>query len=193
MRKKILLIGGGGHCKSVIDVIESLKEFEIFGIIDKEENLGKQVLGYEIIGTDEDLEKFSRVCDFALITIGFIKDISPRKRLYQRVKKLGYKLPVIISPLAHVSRYSEIGEGTVVMHHVIINSNVKIGVNCIINNKALIEHDCVIGDHCHISTGAILNGGVKVGSETFIGSGAICVENTVIKPFSFIKAGSLVK
>jgi len=193
MKKKIILIGGGGHCRSVIDVIELQNKFEIFGIIDKEENLGKKILGYKIIGTDEDLRKFRKVCDFALITIGFIKDISPRKRLYQQVKKLGYKLPVIISPLAYVSRYSEIGEGTVVMHHAIINSNVRIGKNCIINTKALIEHDCIIGDHCHISTGAILNGGVKVGSETFIGSGAICVENTIINPNSFIKAGSLVR
>ncbi len=193
MRKKILLIGGGGHCRSVIDVIELQKEFEIFGIIDKKENLGKKVLNYEIIGTDDDLEKFRKFCDFALITIGFIKNINPRKKLYQQLKKLGYKLPIIVSPLAYVSRYSQIGEGTVVMHHAIINSNVKIGKNCIINTKALVEHDCIVEDHCHISTGAILNGGVKVGRETFIGSGAICVENTVIEPNSFIKAGSLVK
>ena len=191
--KKLVLIGGGGHCKSVIDVIEQQKTYEIVGIIDQKDKIGKQVLGYKIIGSDEDLKEIKKICEFALITIGHIHSLEPRKRLFDIVKNIGFKLPVIISPLAYVSKHSIVKEGTVIMHYAIVNSEVKIGKNCIINTRALIEHDCVVGDHCHISTGAILNGGVKVGSESFIGSGAICVENSIIPKGSFIKAGSLHK
>ena len=61
--KEIILIGGGGHCKSVIDVIEQESKYKIAGIIDKKELIGKDVLGYKIIGSDDDLadlkDKFS--------------------------------------------------------------------------------------------------------------------------------------
>jgi len=190
---RILLIGSGGHCRSVIDVIELDGKFEIVGIIDKKENIGKKIFNYEVIGTDEDLPNLKKEVKYAFITIGHIHNVEPRKRIFNLLKELGFEIPVIVSPLAYVSKYSFIDEGTIIMHHAIINSNVKIGKNCIINTKALIEHDCEVGDNCHISTGAILNGGVKIGSDSFIGSGAICVEGATIPEGSFIKAGSLVK
>jgi sugar O-acyltransferase (sialic acid O-acetyltransferase NeuD family) len=190
---RILLVGGGGHCRSVIDVIDLEGRFSVYGIIDKKENIGKRILNYEVIGTDEDLPNLKKEIKYAFVTIGHIYNIEPRKRIFNLLKELGFEIPVIVSPLAHVSKYSFIDEGTVVMHHVIINSNVKIGKNCIINTKALIEHDCEVGDNCHISTGVILNGSVKVGCNSFIGSGAICVEGANIPKRSFIKAGSLVK
>jgi len=193
MANEILLIGGGGHCRSVIDVIELQGKFNIVGIIDQKEKVGKKVFNYLIIGTEEDLPNLRKEVEYALITIGHIHNVEPRKRIFNLLKELNYKIPVIISPLAYVSKYSFIDEGTIVMHNVIINSNVKIGKNCIINTKALIEHDCEVGDNCHISTGAILNGAVKVGSDTFIGSGAICIQGITINQGSFIKAGSLVK
>jgi len=190
---KIILIGGGGHCKSVIDIIEREGRFEIIGIIDKEDKVGQKILNYEIIGTDEDLEIVRKDIEYAFITIGQIKTAEPRKKVYKILKELKYKIPTIISPLAYVSKYSLIEEGTIVMHGAIINANVKIGKNSIINSRALVEHDCVIGNHCHISTGVILNGSVNVGDETFIGSGSVCVNNIAIPSKSFIKARSLVK
>ncbi len=191
--KKLLLIGGGGHCRSVIDVIEKQGEYQIIGIVDLKEKIGHRILNYEIIGSDEDLPQLRSLCEHALVTIGHIYNAEPRKRLYYLLKTHGFKLPVIISPLAYVSKYSIVEEGTVVMHFAVVNSNSKIGKNCIVNSKALIEHDCEVEDHCHISTGAILNGGAKVKTGSFIGSGAVCVENTVIPENSFVKAGSLFK
>ena len=190
---KIILIGGGGHCRSVIDVIEKEGNFEIMGIIDKKEKVGKEILGYKIIGTDDDLKDLREEIEYAFITIGQIKSVEPRKRIFKILKELRYKIPVVISPLAYVSKYSSIEEGTIIMHGVVVNANVKIGKNTIINSRALIEHDCIIGDFCHISTGVILNGNVQVGKETFIGSGSTCVNGIKIPEKSFIKAGSLVK
>lgn len=190
---KIILIGGGGHCNSVIDVIEQEAKFKIAGIVDKQEFLKNNVLGYPVIGNDSDLEKLVKEYKYALITVGQIKSPHPRIKLFNLVKELGFLLPSIISPSAIVSKHSKIGSGSIVMHKALINANTTIGDNCIINSKVLIEHDCFISNHCHISTNATINGGVKVETNCFIGSNAITKDNIVIKENSFIKAGSLVK
>ncbi len=191
MNPKILLIGGGGHCKSVIDVIEQENKFTIAGIVDKKELIGTEVLGYKVIACDDDLEKLFEKYDCAVVTVGQIRSVTLRVKLFNKLKEIGYELPVIISPLAYVSRHSSVEEGTVIMHNALINAGVKIGKNCIINTKALIEHDSTIEDNCHVSTAAVINGGVTVKENTFFGSNATSKEYVEIS--KFVKAGSLVK
>ena len=190
--KNIVLIGGGGHCKSVIDVIEQEGRFEIAGIIDKPELLGSSILGYSIIGNDSDLDNLVKKYQYALITVGQIKSPSLRIKLFDLAVKAGFTLPNIISPNAYVSKHSSIGNGVIVMHNAIVNANALIGDNCIINSKALIEHDCSISKHCHVSTNVTINGGVTVESGCFIGSGSTTKESITISENNFIKAGSLV-
>ncbi len=190
-KEKILLVGGGGHCRSVIDVIELENEYEIAGIIDKKELIGQNILGYKVIGSDDDLEDIFMKYKCAIVTVGQIKSNSLRVKLFDTLKNIGYELPVIISPLAYVSKHSKIDYGTVVMHHSLVNANVQIGQNCIINTKALVEHDAIIKNNCHISTGAIINGGVVVVENTFVGSNATTKEYIEIQ--GFIKAGELQK
>ena len=189
--KNIILIGGGGHCKSVIDVIEQEGRFEIVGIVDKPELLGSNVLGYSVIGNDSDLDSLAKKYQYALITAGQIKSPSLRIKLFNLAVKAGFILPSIVSPNAYVSRYASLGNGVVVMHGSLVNINTTISDNCIVNSKALIEHDCQIFKHCHISTNATINGGVTVEEGCFIGSGAITKESIIIKRNSFIKAGSV--
>lgn len=189
--EKILLIGGGGHCRAIIDVIEQENRYQIAGIIDKAELVGEKILGYEIIGSDSDLPNLFKKYKNAFITIGHIKTNLTRITLYDNLKKIGFNLPVIISPLAYVSQYSTISEGTIIMHHALVNVNVNIGKNCIINTKALIEHDVSIKNHCHISTAAVINGGCSVKENTFVGSNSVTKEGITIEGFN--KAGSLIK
>ncbi|MCF6340279.1 MAG: NeuD/PglB/VioB family sugar acetyltransferase [Sulfurimonas sp.] len=191
MKEKILLVGGGGHCHSVIDVIELEDKYEIIGIIDKKELIGNDVLGYKIIGCDDDLEEFFKKYKNAVITVGQVKSNVIRVKLFEKLKHIGYSLPIIISPLAYISKHATISEGTIIMHQVLINSNVKIGKNCIINTKALIEHDSIIEDNCHISTASVINGSVTVQEGTFFGSNATSKESVEIG--GFIKAGSIAK
>ena len=191
LKEKIILIGGGGHCHSVIDVIEQESRFEIVGIIDKKEMIGQKVMGYDVIGCDDNLEKVFLSCQNALITIGQIETPTIREKIYQKLKSIGFNLPVITSPLAYVSKHSKIGDGTIVMHQALVNSNVTIGNNCIVNTKALIEHDAKIGNNCHISTASVINGGVVVKEGTFFGSNATTKQYIEID--NFVKAGSVVK
>ena len=190
---KILLIGAGGHTRSCIDVLEEENQFEIAGLIEKGESISNESLGYPVMGTDDDLKVLRQQYKNALITVGQIKSPKIRIKLYQLLKELDFTLPVIVSSQAYVSKHAQIGEGSIIMHGVIINANAKIGNNCIINNRALIEHDSVIGDHCHIATGAIINGEVSVENETFIGSGAVTKQAISIGKNCVIGAGVVLK
>lgn len=191
MTNPLLLIGGGGHCRSCIDVIEQEGRFTIAGIVDKPEKVQQTVLGYLVIGADSDLLELVKSFPNVLITLGQIE--SPRRRieLFDYLKRLGAQFPVIKSPTAYVSSHSMVDEGTIIMHHALVNAGASVGRNCIINTKALVEHGAVVGDHCHISTGAIVNGGVIIGTGSFLGSGSVSAEYTSISPRSFVKANSL--
>ena len=191
--KEIILIGGGGHCKSVIDVIEQEGKFQIIGIVDKPELLGVKVLGYPVIGNDSDLVDLSKKYRYALVTVGQIKSSSLRVKLFKLAVKVGLTMPNIISPRAYVSKHAMIGQGTVIMHDALVNANAKIGENCIINSKALIEHDAIIEDFCHIATNAVINGAAIVRQGSFLGSGVVTKQGVKVEKNSFIKAGSLVK
>jgi sugar O-acyltransferase (sialic acid O-acetyltransferase NeuD family) len=191
MKPKILLIGGGGHCKSVIDVIEQEDKYSITGIVDKKELIGQEVLGYKVIGSDDNLLELFNECKNALVTVGQIKSNVVRVKLFSTLKEIGYTLPTIVSPLAYVSKHSRVDEGTVIMHQAVVNVDARVGKNCIINSKALVEHDAIIEDNCHISTAAIINGGVRVKENSFVGSNATSKEYIEIDGFT--KAGSVAK
>lgn len=191
--KKLILLGGGGHCRSCIDVIEQEGIYEIAGILDKKELLGEKILAYDFVGTDDDISKFvSMGCEF-LVTVGQIKSSLLRENIFSLLKVNNAQIATVVSPRAYVSKHANIGMGTIVMHDALINVNATIGNNCIINSKALIEHDSDIGNNCHISTGAIINGSVCVDDNSFVGSNAVSREGCYIKKNTFIKAGGLAK
>lgn len=191
--KSLILIGGGGHCKSCIDVIEAEGTYSIVGILDSIKPTGDRVLGYPVLGTDVMLEELAAKGHAFLITIGQIKTSAPRIALYNRIEACGAEMPVIISPLARVSKHANVGKGSIIMHFALVNAAAEIGNNCIINSRALVEHDAIIGNHCHISTGALINGGAKLGDFSFVGSGAVFREAISLPENSFVKANSLVK
>ena len=191
--KKIILIGGGGHCHSCIDVIESSGSYNIAGIVEQPgKNKENSILGYQIIGYDNDLAILRKHFDYALVTVGQIGSGIVRQKLFKYLKELDFILPVIISPLAYVSKHAAIGEGTIIMHQVIVNAGAHIGNNCILNTKCLIEHDTVVGDNTHISTAAVLNGDSTIGSRCFVGSNATIVNGAKLPDDYFFKAGSLI-
>lgn len=188
----VLLIGGGGHCRSVIDVIESGAQYQVAGIV-QPANLGlTPILGYPVRGDDDALPGLLDQTPFALITVGQLKDASLRQRLFGKLLELGAETPVVVSPHAYVSQHAQVGRGTVVMHGALVNAAAQVGENCIINSMALVEHNARIGPHCHISTGARLNGDVEIGSGCFIGSGTVIHQGVTIGEGSVIGAGCVI-
>ncbi len=191
-KQNLVLIGGGGHCRSAIDIIETSGKYSIISILDLPEKIGQQVMNYRVNGTEEMIAEYATGNNSFAITLGFISSAAARKKIYEKVKASNGSLPVIQSPFSTVAASAVIGESTMIFHRSVINSCVVIGVNNIINTGAILEHDTIIGNHNHISTGAIVNGGCKIGNNCFIGSGAIIKEGISICDEVVIGAGSVI-
>jgi len=190
MNKNLILIGGGGHCKSVMDAAYSAGHY-ILGVLDTLENVGKAILDVKIIGDDALISEYVDRALF-VVTVGSIKNTDLRIRLHNRIINAGGKFATIIASTAYVSKFAIIGEGAVILHQSCINAEAKIGKGCIINTFANIDHESEIGDFSHISTGAMVNGGCKVGSSVFIGSQSVLAQCVSIADNSVISAGTFV-
>ena len=191
--KKILLLGGGGHCHSVVDTALSL--YDQVGIIER--NAAQQVqtecMGIPVVGTDVDLPRlFAEGWNEAFITVGSVGDTALRRRLFEKVTSLSYHVPAIIDPTAVIARDVEVGDGVFVGKRAVLNSGSKVGRCAIINTGAIIEHDCTLGDFVHISPGAILCGEVAIGEDTHVGAGSAVRQQLKIGRGVVVGIGSVV-
>ena len=191
-KPRLILMGGGGHCKSVIDVVREENQFEIAGILDVPEKLGREVLGVPCIGTDERIHELAEKFRNFVITMGHLGNPKQRKKLFTLVRDSGGELPPIVSPRAYISRDAYIGMGTVVFHNSAVNASARIGINCILNTGAIVDHDTTIDNNVHISTRAVVNGQCQVGEMSFVGSGAVLAHGVCLGRNNIIGAGSVV-
>lgn len=190
-KKKILIIGSGGHAKSCIEIIEQTKQYKIIGLIDN--NPFKRINNYKVLFKDNEFKKIKKITKNIVIGVGDLKHSKLRKKIYLKYKNKGFIFPIIVAKNAVISPTAKIGEGSVIFNNVVINRDVKIGLNCLINNNSLIEHDTILKNNCHISTSVTINGNSVIEENSFIGSGSIIKNNLKIKKNSFIKMGSVVK
>lgn len=191
--EKILLFGGGGHSKSVIDSINSRDDFEIVGIIDTKDKIGSYVNNIPIIGDDTSLQSYLDLgVKYAFVCIGTVSNSIARINIYNSLKKIGFIIPNIIDKTAIISSNALIGDGNFIAKNVIINSNAIIGNNCILNTACIIEHDCIISDFVHIAPGAVLSGGVYIGENSHLGTNATVIQYKKIGSNTMIGAGSVV-
>jgi sugar O-acyltransferase (sialic acid O-acetyltransferase NeuD family) len=188
----VVLVGGGGHCNALIDVIEAAGALQIAGIVDLPERRMEKVLGYDWIGRDEDLAALAQKYPYFLVAAGQLGLPTLRERLFDAVVAAGGRLPTVCSPRALVSRHATLGAGSVVLHHAVVNAGAKVGANVIINTAALVEHDAKVGDHCHISTAAVVNGDCQVADRCFIGSGAVLRNRVCLAEGTVVGAGAVV-
>ena len=189
--KNIILIGAGGHCESCIDIIENSSKYKVVGLVDK--IINKTVHKYKYLGNDTLLLELKKKYNYAFVTLGEYKNLKIRLSIYQKLIKLKYILPVLISKTANVSKKIDIKDGTIIMNSSTVCSGVEIGYNTIVNTGVIIDHNSKIYNNCNISPGVIINGNVKIGNNTFIGSGSIIKEGVKIGDNCFIRMGSIVK
>ncbi len=192
MAKKIIIIGGGGHAKTIISLLLRLSEFKVLGYVDLE-NRG-DILGVGYLGRDEGLKKIKKqnpdCC--AALGIGYVSLSNQRETLKEKVSSWGFRFPAIIAPTAILNQNVKIGQGTIVYDGVIINVDTRVGDYTIINTGSSIDHDCRIGSFVHIAPGVTLSGGVKVGDYSILGVGSTVVQYKIIGKKCLIGAGAVV-
>ena len=192
MKKTIVVIGGGGHSKVLISVLKKLKDYRVVGYTDIKDR--GEILGVGYLGNDSSLRKLSRGGRTICAAIGIGKSEKPdcRKVIIESLKKLGFRLPSVISPDATVNEDVRIGDATVVLDGVVVNSGSRIGDAVILNTNATVEHDCIIGSFAHVAPGVTISGGVEIGENSFIGAGSTVIHKVKVANNCIIGAGSTV-
>lgn len=185
--KKIVIVGAGPHSEVIIDLLEQMGQYEIVGLTDEIEG---EVLGYPILGTDEVLAELHRNnVEYAFPAVG---DNRIRRKLFQKLEKIGLEIPNAISPHALISRYAQFQRGIAVMPGAVINAQARIGDGVIVNTKASVDHDCEIGEFSHIAPGCSISGSTKIGGGCFLGTGTSVIDRIHIGENTSVGAGAVV-
>ena len=188
--ENIILVGYGGHAKSVADCIERMGQYKIVGYTDQEDN--HAVFPY--LGKDDVLAEYlEKGCNKVAICIGYLGKGRIREVLYEKLKAMGFEFPVIIDPTAIISKSANIGEGTFVGKGAIINAEATIGKMCIINTRALVEHESEVRDFTHVAVDAVLCGQVKVGKAALIGANATVIQCRTVGERQIVPAGAVIR
>lgn len=190
--ENLILIGGGGHCKSVLDCLDRTR-FEQVIISDRSERIGGAVLDVPVLINDEQLPQMrEQGFDCAFISLGTIRAGTARKQICERLICDGYRLINIISDTAVVSGHAKVDFGVFIGKRAMVNAGATIGCCAIVNSGAIVEHDCEIGAFTHIAPGCVLSGGVRIGECSHIGTGAIIRQGVRIGSGVTVGAGSVV-
>jgi sugar O-acyltransferase, sialic acid O-acetyltransferase neuD family len=191
--EKIILLGAGGHAKTIVDTLVRQKQYEISGFI-APKKIGTEIYrGYTVIGDDLDLETlFQSGIRYVAVTIGYMGGANLREQLYQRLKEIGYLLPIICDNTAVIADGVQIGEGSYIGRNVVINAEAEIGKMCILNTASVVEHESIIGDFSHVAVGAVICGQVSVGRSVFVGANATVIQQIRVGNGAVIGAGAVV-
>lgn len=189
----ILVIGAGGHAKVVVDTLLLLDRYRVVGIIGIADEVGGELLGVPILGTEEELPRLRRQGVVgAVVGIGSVGDPSGRIAAARLAREAGFALPAVVHPSASVSSNATLADGAFVAAGAIVGVGSAVGTCAIVNSGAIVDHDCVVGDFAHISPGAALSGGVSVGDRTHVGTGSSVVQYVSIGADVLLGAGSVV-
>lgn len=192
MSLPVLIVGGGGHAKVLIEALK-LGSMTILGIIEANAaEIGTEVFGIRVIGVDSMISEYGP--ETLLLVNGIGSAHLPRKRtdIFEKFKAKGFTFATVIHPSAVVASDVVLGEGAQIMAGVVIQPGCTIGANVIVNTRASVDHDCLIGDNVHLAPGVTLSGEVKVGNGVHIGTGATVIQGVTIGINSLIGAGSVV-
>lgn len=189
MTETIVVLGGGGHAKVVIEIIRALGAYAIVGCLDRYGAEGG-VLGVPVLGDDGRLAAL-RAEGIASVALA-IGSNRIRLTLGREALALGFRAPVLAHPAATLSPTARLGQGTVVMAGVVVNAATIVGDFCILNTASSVDHDCAIGDGVHIAPRSALAGGVRVGDRSFVGLGSCAIPGIVIGADAMLGAGSVV-
>jgi sugar O-acyltransferase (sialic acid O-acetyltransferase NeuD family) len=192
-RKKLLLIGGGGHCKSVLDSLLGTGNYSNIGIVDVKDNIGKSIMDVPVIGCDDELERlYMKGYSYAFVSIGSVGNPKLRIKIFQKLESIGFEIPNIIDPSANISKRVSLAVGIYIGKNTVINVGTSIGKGAIINTASTVEHECNIGEFVHIASGTVLCGEVQIGNFTHVGAKSVVKQQVKVGVNTLIGMGSVV-
>lgn len=190
-KAKIVLIGGGGHARSVFDAIESGGTYEVSGFVDADPEL-QGYRGATFFGPDSVLPYVRETgVSFAHVSVGYLGKGMLREKLAELSEAAGFTFPAIVDPSAVIAADAEVGSGSFVGKLAVVNSAASIGRHCIINSGSVIEHDVVVEDFSHVAPRAVICGEARIGRCAFIAAGAVVGPGVTVGAGSVVSAGCI--
>ena len=169
---RLIVYGGGGHGKSVIEAIRAMGMHEVIGVVDDGLAKGTQVLGLPVLGGAEELPGLlAQGIRLAANAVGGIGDARSRVRVFHRLIEAGFACPAVVHPTACVEPSARLSPGVQIMPHAYVGSEAEIGFGAIVNTSAVVSHDCWLGAYANVSPGALLAGGDRLGVSALVGMG----------------------
>ncbi len=168
----VVVYGGGGHGKAVIDLLRAAGGYTLIGVIDDGREPGDAVLDSSVIGGENALAALKDAgCKLAVNAVGGIGAMSSRISVFERLRAAGFDSPTLIHPSAVIEPSAKLGAGVQVFPHAYVGSEARLGFGCIVNTGAIVSHDCILDDYVNLAPGAIVAGAVHIGEGTLIGMG----------------------
>jgi len=190
----IIVYGGGGHGKAVIELLRAVGGHAIIGVIDDGREPGEQVLDVPVLGGEGALTAVLEAgCLQAVNAVGGIGAMSSRIAVFEKLRAAGFEFPTLVHPSAVVEASAKLGAGVQIFPHAYIGSEAELGFGCIANTGVIISHDCVLANYVNLAPGAILAGAVEVAEGTLIGMGVTVNLNVHIGAGARIGNGATVK
>lgn len=169
----IIIYGGGGHGKALIDLVRLLRSYRIVGIVDDGLPRGQEILGVPVLGGAEVLPGLvQQGVRLAVNAVGGIGSSTVRQQVFQNLRNAGLVCPALVHPAAFVEPSAQLAPGVQIFAHAYVGSDARLGFGVIVNTGAIISHDCQVQDYANISPGAILAGEVTIGKAALVGMGA---------------------
>lgn len=204
----LIIFGGGGHGKAVIDLVRAMGTYHIVGIVDDGLPPGTEVLGVPVLGSSAVLPEWrKRGVQFAVNAIGGIGNVAIRLKIFDILADAGFYCPPIVHPRAVIERSAQLEAGVHVLPLAYVGSAVKVGFGTVLNAGSILSHDCVVGKVVNLSPGATLAGnvtledyvqvgmqatvnmGLTVGKGSRLGNG--CTVKANVPPETRVQAGTI--
>ena len=170
--RDVLVYGGGGHGKSLIELIRAEDRYRVAGVIDDGVMAGQSILDVPVLGGRAVLpEAHRRGARLAVNAVGGIGNIQSRVDVFRLLEDESFQCPSVVHPSAWVEPSAKVGEGVQLFPHAYVGSDTNLSYGVIINTSAVVSHDCRIGPYANIAPGSLLAGSVSVGEAVLIGMG----------------------
>lgn len=169
----IVVYGGGGHAKVLLDLLVALGDYTVVGVVDDHLEQGSSLLGSPVLGGEEILAGLvDDGVSLAVNGVGGIGRPQARRDVFDRLVEAGFTCPAVVHPTALVEPSAVLDAGVQILALAYVGSAARIGLGSLVNTAAVVNHDCVVGRHVGISPGALLAGSVTVGEGCLVGMGA---------------------
>jgi sugar O-acyltransferase (sialic acid O-acetyltransferase NeuD family) len=191
-RKRVLILGAGGHGRVVLDILKQAGHDEVVGFLDNNADIhGRRVDGVPVLGAIAGLAAVAEQagCEGVVIAIG---DNGVRRGLAQQVDEAGLDLVDAIHPSAALARNVTVGKNVVIAAGVVVCAHCQIGNSVILNTGCIVDYQTMIGEGSHICPGVRIAGRVKVEPGAFIGIGATIIPKVTVGCESIVGAGAVV-